>query len=71
MHIENAIVGVRVGFLVVSSVGPSPERKMHETCFFWFLSDESPTCTLEAFDFSVHIGGTAIRIYFRLIYVLF
>ena len=29
LHIENAIAGVRVGFLVVSSVGPSSERKMH------------------------------------------
>ena len=29
LHIENSIAGVRVGFLVVSSVGPSSERKMH------------------------------------------
>ena len=34
LHIENTMAGVRVGFLVVSSVGPSSERNMHETCFF-------------------------------------
>ena len=34
LHIENAIAGVRVGFHVVSNVGPSSERNMHETCFF-------------------------------------
>ena len=34
LRIENDIIGVRVGFLVVSSVGPSSERNMHETCFF-------------------------------------
>ena len=65
LHIENAIAGVRVGFLVVSSVGPSSERKMHGTCSLWFLSDEGPTGTLETFDFTIHIGGTAIRIYLR------
>ena len=34
LHIEYAIAGVKVGFLVVSCAGPSSEKNMHETCFF-------------------------------------